>query len=99
MSVRALAVPADHPAYTGHFPGRPILPAVVLLGEALAEVVARTGIAEEAWTLQQAKFVRGVTPGQALAVACEAGPDGAQRFEIHAGEELVASGRFTPSRP
>ncbi|MBS1142561.1 MAG: hypothetical protein H6R13_4014, partial [Proteobacteria bacterium] len=27
--------PSDHPALTGHFPGRPIMPGVVLLDQAI----------------------------------------------------------------
>ena len=95
MSGTPLAVPADHPAYAGHFPGRPILPAVVMLAEALAAITARTGKPASAWTLQQAKFVRTVEPGQSMLLACDAADDGGQRFEIRVAGEMVASGRFT----
>lgn len=97
MSTRPLAIAAGHPAYEGHFPGQPILPAVVLLAEALAEVVARTGRDATHWSLQQAKFARTVAPGEALTLACEAAASGAMRFEIRAGDALVASGSFAPS--
>lgn len=32
-------MPADHPAFDGHFPGNPILPGVVLLDQVVALVV------------------------------------------------------------
>ena len=38
-------VEADHPALAGHFPGRPIVPGVVLLDEALAAIEADSGSA------------------------------------------------------
>ena len=35
MTSRRIAVARDHPAFAGHFPGQPLLPGVVLLGEVL----------------------------------------------------------------
>jgi 3-hydroxymyristoyl/3-hydroxydecanoyl-(acyl carrier protein) dehydratase len=35
MQSRRIAVARDHPAFAGHFPGQPLLPGVVLLGEVL----------------------------------------------------------------
>jgi 3-hydroxymyristoyl/3-hydroxydecanoyl-(acyl carrier protein) dehydratase len=37
-----LAVTSDHPAFEGHFPGKPILPGVAILAEVLAAVEAAT---------------------------------------------------------
>jgi len=36
-----ILVPAAHPALAGHFPGRPLVPAVVLLDAVLAEIRTR----------------------------------------------------------
>ena len=80
-----LAIPAGHPAFEGHFPGRPIVPAVVLLAEALASLdLAR-------WSLASAKFLAPVLPGQALTLQRDEGADTC-RFEIRRGEALVATG-------
>jgi 3-hydroxymyristoyl/3-hydroxydecanoyl-(acyl carrier protein) dehydratase len=46
-------VPRDHPAFEGHFPGRPLLPGVALLAEALAAVTEATGTTEMQWTVAQ----------------------------------------------
>ena len=95
MSDRAasvLAIAADHPAFEGHFPGRPVVPAVVLLAEVLAAVAAATGRATPQWTVASAKFLAPVLPGVALELTHEAASGGGRRFEIRSAEGLVASG-------
>ena len=91
----ALPVAADHPAYAGHFPGHPILPGVVLLAEAMAAIGVATGRGPERWTLANVKFVAPVTPGSALALRHEE-VDGNVRFEVRAGDRVVASGVLAP---
>jgi 3-hydroxymyristoyl/3-hydroxydecanoyl-(acyl carrier protein) dehydratase len=91
----ALKVATDHPAYPGHFPGRPILPGVVLLSEAMAEIAARHGRAVERWTLASAKFLHPVMPGTALTLVHEA-VSGGVRFEVRAGDRVVAAGTLAP---
>jgi 3-hydroxymyristoyl/3-hydroxydecanoyl-(acyl carrier protein) dehydratase len=93
MNEAPLALSPDHPAYEGHFPGQPILPAVVLLGEALGQVQHETGTRASEWTLAQAKFQRGVAPGTPLTIAHES-QAGVVRFEIRSAEGVVASGAF-----
>jgi 3-hydroxymyristoyl/3-hydroxydecanoyl-(acyl carrier protein) dehydratase len=91
--VTPLAIARDHPSYQGHFPGQPILPAVVLVAEALAAIEAATG---EAWTLANAKFVEPVTPGTALTLSHEVLPSGSVRFEVRSASGIVAHGTFSP---
>lgn len=92
----AYVVPCDHPAFDGHFPGRPLLPGVVLLAEALAAIAERTGQCASRWTLENAKFVSPVTPGTALTIAQDDQAHGRVRFEIRAGTRTVASGVVAP---
>jgi 3-hydroxymyristoyl/3-hydroxydecanoyl-(acyl carrier protein) dehydratase len=90
-----LAIARDHPAYAGHFPGRPILPGVVLLSEALAAIEAQSGRPPQEWSIASAKFLRTVAPGAPLTLVHEsAAPDRIQ-FEIRSAGELVASGTFS----
>jgi 3-hydroxymyristoyl/3-hydroxydecanoyl-(acyl carrier protein) dehydratase len=87
-----LAIPREHPAFEGHFPGHPILPGVVLLAEALAAIEAATGHAQQEWTISNVKFLRPVEPGTALTLAHERLASGAMRFEIRSALGAVANG-------
>ncbi|MEY8877199.1 MAG: hypothetical protein AB9M60_11870 [Leptothrix sp. (in: b-proteobacteria)] len=62
-----IAIAADHPAFAGHFPGRPLLPGVVLLAEALEVLLATPAGADwTAATLNAVKFLAPVEPGADL---------------------------------
>lgn len=94
-----VAIPASHPAFEGHFPGQPIVPAVVLLAEVMAAIQQATGMAAQAWTLASAKFLSPVGPDTALELTHEEGANGGRRFEIRAAGTLVASGTFARKAP
>ena len=94
-----LAIPREHPAFEGHFPGHPILPGVVLLAEALAAIEAATGQPLQAWAISYVKFLRPVEPGTALTLAHERLASGAMRFEIRSPEGAVANGTCSLREP
>lgn len=56
-------IPATHPALPGHFPGRPIVPGVVLLDAVIAAARAQFGLGP-ASGLPRAKFLAPVLPEQ-----------------------------------
>ena len=87
-----LAIAADHPAYAGHFPGRPILPGVVLLDEALLALAALLGRAAATAQIKSAKFLSPVLPGESLRLDYLSTAAGVYRFELKAAERVVASG-------
>jgi 3-hydroxyacyl-[acyl-carrier-protein] dehydratase len=91
-------IPAGHPAFAGHFPGRPILPAVVLLSEALAAIESATGQAPQQWTLASAKFLVPIAPGTPLTFSHESTSSGGIRFEVRSGAGVVAHGVLAPRR-
>ena len=94
----AFTIAPDHPAFAGHFPGQPIVPAVVLLAEALAAIEAATGRAPHEWRLSGAKFLQAVGPGARLTLLHEESRDG-RRFELRCGDAIVASGTLSAKGP
>jgi 3-hydroxyacyl-[acyl-carrier-protein] dehydratase len=61
--VRTYVLPADHPAFAGHFPGHPILPAVtqVFLAQLLVEAIEGTQV--RLTGIPQGKFTAPIGPG------------------------------------
>lgn len=61
-------IPLDHPSLPGHFPGRPLVPGVVVLDQVLDAIDAahaRLGLAPpRALRLPQVKFLQPLLPGQ-----------------------------------
>ncbi|PLK47902.1 beta-hydroxyacyl-ACP dehydratase [Uliginosibacterium sp. TH139] len=92
MPALPLPIPADHPAFAGHFPGRPIVPGVVLLDQAQLAIESASG--QQVSGLAMAKFLSPALPGEALELDFSTSGDSA-RFEIRCAERKVASGRFT----
>ncbi len=92
-------VPADHPAFAGHFPGRPIVPGVVLLDRAILFAEQLLGRPALHWQIGNAKFFSPVEPGELLGFCLEIKPSGAIAFTIRAAERQVASGSLTPPAP
>jgi 3-hydroxymyristoyl/3-hydroxydecanoyl-(acyl carrier protein) dehydratase len=91
-----LDIDARHPAFEGHFPGRPILPGVVLLSEAMAVLATLESRPPQQWLLASAKFLSPAQPGEPLTMTHERLASGAVRWQIRAGDRLVASGLATP---
>jgi 3-hydroxymyristoyl/3-hydroxydecanoyl-(acyl carrier protein) dehydratase len=91
MPVVRLPFAADHPVFSGHFPGQPIVPGVLLLDWAQAALEAELGRRVQA--LIEAKFHSPATPADALELEFEVGATVA-RFEIRSAARKIASGRF-----
>ena len=89
-------VPDDHPAFPGHFPGRPIVPGVVLLDQAIRCADQLDPTAGGRWQIGQAKFLSPVEPGETLCFALQARASGGFSFVVRASGRDVASGTLTP---
>ena len=87
------AVAHDHPALPGHFPGRPIVPGVMVLERAIEAIEAAHGPLG-ALRLPQIKFVQPLLPGETADVAIEMleGDAPRWRFRVTRGGVAIASG-------
>jgi 3-hydroxyacyl-[acyl-carrier-protein] dehydratase len=91
---------------TGHFPGRPIMPGVLIV-EAMAQTGAVAVLSEEKNRgrlalfagIDGVRFKRIVEPGDELELTCDLervrGPVGKGRAEARVGGELAARGTLT----
>ncbi|KAA0234453.1 MAG: 3-hydroxyacyl-[acyl-carrier-protein] dehydratase FabZ [Acidimicrobiales bacterium] len=102
QSARGLWTPApDLPFFEGHFPGRPVLPGVILI-EAMAQVGACAVLADDSFTgklpmlggIDKARFRRQVQPGDLVEMEAEVTKltkvGGRGRFRATVGGEKAA---------
>ena len=62
-------VSATHPCIAGHFPGNPVVPAVLLLQQVLDAVQAWRGSQWQLRRVVAAKFLRPLRPGEPFEIA------------------------------
>jgi 3-hydroxyacyl-[acyl-carrier-protein] dehydratase len=92
--------------FPGHFPGRPVMPGVLIV-EAMAQTGAVAVLCEEENRgrlaffagIDDCRFKRIVEPGDELRLTCELervrGPIGKGAATAHVGDELAARGTLT----
>jgi 3-hydroxymyristoyl/3-hydroxydecanoyl-(acyl carrier protein) dehydratase len=85
----ALCVAPTHACLAGHFPGRPLVPAVLLL-DALARLLETRGLRMVA--VSEAKFLVPLLPGEHAALEIEASAAAQWRFRISRSDTLIARG-------
>jgi 3-hydroxyacyl-[acyl-carrier-protein] dehydratase len=64
-------IPADHPSLAGHFPGRPIVPGVVILDE-VAAALAEWRKSCQPTAIRVVKFVSPLMPEQLFIISLSA---------------------------
>jgi 3-hydroxyacyl-[acyl-carrier-protein] dehydratase len=89
---RTFTVPADHPAFAGHFPGMPVLPGAALLDTVLHVLEQDLAFDPVEWQITTAKFLEPVRPGDVLVVEHSANAD-VIRFAIRVAKPGVAQPR------
>ena len=89
-------VPPDHPALPGHFPGRPVVPGVLVLDRVLDAIEHDHGTLG-ALRLPQVKFVQPLLPGEVADISVESldappGEGRRWRFRVSRAGAPIASG-------
>lgn len=104
-------IDAAHPSLPGHFPGRPVVPGVVVLDRVLAAAEALLGTSPDALRLPQVKFVRPLLPGEPARLRLEParGGDGGLRVKFRValrtqddgqeGETIATGELVVPAAP
>ena len=85
------SIPPDHPSLPVHFPGRPIVPGVVVLERVLEAIEAAHGPLQAPLRLPQVKFAQPLLPGESADVVIT-GQAPLWRFRVLRGDTLLASG-------
>ena len=92
-----LRVPAKHPALTGHFPGNPIVPGVVILDAVICAVQDWLGASFRVHGLSHAKFLAPLKPDEAARIELVLrGP--LLEFAVRRGEATIAKGALSGNR-
>ena len=82
----------DHPSLPGHFPGKPIVPGVVLLERVIEAIEAAQGPLPPL-RLPQVKFMQPLLPGERADVHIDGGAP-RWRFRVMRGDAMLASGEL-----
>ncbi len=90
-------VEPTHPCLPGHFPGRPLVPGVVILDRVLDAIEAAHGPLS-ALRLPQVKFVQPLLPGETATVVIE-GDSARWKFRVLRDDTLLASGEVVDGGP
>jgi 3-hydroxyacyl-[acyl-carrier-protein] dehydratase len=92
-----LCVEAKHPSLPGHFPGRPIVPGVVLLNRVITRAETWLGQPVSIAGLQHAKFTQPLLPGEEATLSLTL-TGTALKFEITRDTDRIAQGSLNLSR-
>ncbi|WP_428898333.1 3-hydroxyacyl-[acyl-carrier-protein] dehydratase [Parelusimicrobium proximum] len=84
-------LPADFPAFDGHFPGEPILPAVVQVQMALYVVSARAGVVHRLKSIKKSKFARPVKAGDTIDIIISEKGENFFEVNVKKGEETAST--------
>ena len=95
----AFSIPADHPSLPGHFPGRPIVPGVLLLDAVLQAVAAAAPERGAPARLVRAKFPAPVAPGAAVEITLAPRAGDRVGFTCRCGETVVLFGELAWPAP
>jgi len=93
MTTNSAAVPTDHPAMAGHFPGHPVVPGVVIMENILQQLgELHPGLVCSG--VKKLKFLAPLAPGEVFEISFAEPSETSIRFTAMIGETKLATGRL-----
>jgi 3-hydroxymyristoyl/3-hydroxydecanoyl-(acyl carrier protein) dehydratase len=92
MATGTFMIAHDHPSLDGHFPGRPVVPGVVLLDHAFAIIRDALGGGSAVVRLRKVKFMSPLLPGQPVVVRFRHTGDATVAFDCLVADRPIATG-------
>lgn len=92
-----LEISPNHPALPGHFPGAPVVPAVVLIEQLAKALEQATG--QPVTRVKQLRLLGLIEPGSRVEVECREKTSDSWRLTCTAAGKLVAKGVFSSALP
>lgn len=89
---REVTIEFDHPSIAGHFPGRPMVPGVVILGKVLETIRLAEPNLKTILGIPVAKFVSPLKPGECFVIEVTRTAPEQVSFRCRTSGRLVASG-------
>lgn len=89
-----VCIGSDHPALAGHFPGMPVVPAVVVLEQVAQAAESRLDRPPRIVGLVQAKFLSPLRPGERALCSLEI-ERARIRFRVERDGQVIAQGALT----
>ena len=95
---RLVRIKKDHPSLSGHFPGNPVIPGVVILEEVLETIRQNESMMISLVGAPSVKFHSPLRPEEEMTIRLKPFQPQGRGFICMAGPRLIASGSFTYQR-
>lgn len=89
---RVVSIRPDHPALSGHFPGHPVVPGVLVMDEVIETLREHCGQALIVTGLPSVKLSSPLLPGEPLTIETVREDAGTAAFTCRVDQRMVATG-------
>ena len=96
---QTIVIPTDHPALSGHFPGSPVVPGVVILQQVIERIEPYLGGEAGVTGVDNVKFLSPLLPGEALTLHFASKGEGLVRFDGSTQDRQIVAGTICARNP